>query len=90
MHNPVDFLVQFLNRFDEGKIFLPYGIHVHKITTKSKPESVWFGEVNTTGIPVCQGSVNLYGFTLVDDGFILYADISSDTAELEWQAVMEA
>ena len=89
MNNPVAFLLEFLNKFDEGKIFLPYGSHVYKIHTKGNPCGVWFGEVNTGQIPVCQGGVNMYGFTLDDDGFILYAEVQSDTVELDWQAILE-
>lgn len=89
MNNPVDFLLEFLRKFDEGRIFLPFGTHVHKIHTKSQPFGLWFSEVNSGDVPVCQGSINMYGFTLTDDGFILYANVMSDTVELEWQAILD-
>jgi hypothetical protein len=33
--------------------------------------------------------VNLYGITLDDDGFVLYAEVSSDSVSVEWQASLE-
>lgn len=90
MHpSPFDFLLEFFNRFDEGKIFLSAGTHVHKIHTKSTPQSVWLSENNAGNLPVCQGNVNLYGVTVDEDGFELYAEVSSDTVELSWTAIME-
>lgn len=89
MNSPVSFLLEFLNKFDEGKIFLPVGSHVHKIHTKSRPVSLWFNESVPGHLPVCQGGINMYGFTLADDGFVLYADVKSDSVEIEWQAVIE-
>lgn len=89
MNNPLDFLISFYRQFDEGKIFLSSGLHAHKITTKGTPTNVWIGETNAGDIPVCGGDINMYGTTLTEDGFILYADIGSDSVELDWQASLE-
>jgi hypothetical protein len=88
MNNPVDFLLAFLQKFDEGNIFLPAGSHVHKIHTKGTPLTLLFGETNTGNIPVCQGNINMYGFTLESDGFLIYAEVKSDSVELQWQVVI--
>lgn len=87
--NPIDFLLQFFRTFDEGQAFLPTGTHVHKIATRGKPTQVWTSEVSD-GVPVCQGNVNFYGVTLLEDGFVLYAEINTDSTSIQWQAVLEA
>lgn len=88
MQSPVDLFRECYNRFDEGQIFLSSGVHVHKITTRGKPLNVWISEVSGD-IPVCQGNVNFYGITLDEDGFIVYAEVNSDTVEIGWMVVFE-
>lgn len=90
MQNPVNFLLEFFQKFEEGKLFLPAGSHAHKIGTKAAPIQVWFSEVNSGHLPVCNGNVNRYGVTMLDDGFVFYADIVSDTVEIAWQAVLQS
>jgi hypothetical protein len=87
--NPIDFLIDIFKRFDEGQAFLPSGTHAHKIFTRGKPKQVWLSERDVQGIQVCGGNVNLYGITLDDDGFVLYAEVSSDSVSVEWQASLE-
>lgn len=89
MKNPLDFLLDFLNSYDKGQIFLPAGKHAYKILTKKRPISVSVSEVSNDNIPVCHGNVNMYGWTLDVDGFVFYADIASNTAEIEWQAILD-
>lgn len=87
--SPIDFLISFFKKYDEGQAFLPSGTHAHKFLTRGKPKQVCISELCGKGVPVCGGNVNYYGVTLLDDGFILYAEISSDSANVEWQAVLE-
>jgi hypothetical protein len=87
--NPIDFLITFFKTFDEGQAFLPSGTHAHKILTRGKPKQVWVSELSSEGVPVCGGNVNYYGVTLLDDGFVLYAEVASDSVNVEWQAVLE-
>lgn len=87
--SPLDFLfalLPFLRRFDEGRIFLTAGVHAYKIPTRAMPVQVWVSEESTGNLPVCVGGYNQFGVELADDGFILHADIQSDTASVTWQA----
>lgn len=87
--NPIDFLVQFLATFEEGRVFLSYGRYEYKFATKKRPALVWIAEVGEDHIPVCQGGVNTFGVRLLDDGFILIAHVETDNTEIMWQAFLD-
>lgn len=88
--NPVDFLLDYLNRFDQGRVLLAGGrVYNRKIKTKGRPVIVWLAEGETGDIPACHGSQNCYSVTKLDDGFILNADVRTDKVELLWQAHLE-
>lgn len=86
--NPLDFLVQFLSLYQEGRAFLPHGRYEWKFETKSKPELVWLAEVNSGNMPVCQGGVNTFGVRYLDDGFVVVADVQDEFTEVQWQAYL--
>jgi hypothetical protein len=72
-------------QFASGDILLGYGLHEVKIITKGKPCTVFLSiEDPTGGIAVCHGNVNKIGVNVLDDGFVLYADIQSNTAFIKW------
>jgi hypothetical protein len=86
--NPIDFLIQFFKTFDEGQLFLPAGDYAVKIKTRGTPTQIWVTEQGGD-VPVCGGDVNRYGVTLDSDGFVLYATVVSDTAIVDWQAILD-
>ncbi len=68
-----------------GDIVLGFGQHEINIDMDGKPCRVTLSlkePCNST--PVCHGDVNKIGFTIRDDGFILYADIRTNTCCIEW------
>src|SRR5271154_5920888 len=68
-----------------GDILLGFGNHEIKIVIDQKPCTVFLTiEDPTGGIAVCQGNVNKIGVRILDDGFILYANIHSNTALVKW------
>ena len=68
-----------------GEILLGYGLHEIKIVIDNKPCTVFLGiEDPTGGVAVCHGNVNKIGVRILDDGFILYADIQTNTALVKW------
>ena len=74
--------------FVRGFISLANGRHEVQIQTdplNGKPYKVyiWVSEP-TPGVCVCLGDVNLVGSTIVPDGFVLYADIKSNVADVYW------
>lgn len=88
--NPVDFLLEYLSLFDQGRILLSGGRTYHwKIKTKGRPVTVWIAEGETGEVPVCHGQENCYTITKMDDGFILHAEVRTDKVELLWQAHLE-
>ncbi len=68
-----------------GEISLAYGEHQVTVATKGKPKNVLLGINNAAcDTPVCQGDINMVGYTLLPDGFVLYADIKSNTSVVTW------
>ena len=70
---------------EAGEISLAYGHHEVTVTTKNKPKNVLLSTNNAVcDTPVCQGDINMVGYTLLPDGFVLYADIKSNTSVVSW------
>lgn len=69
-----------------GHIVLANGQHEIFIQTKDpNPERVYLNcEEPDGGMSVCMGDVNLVGSSVTPDGFVLYADIKSDTCIVRW------
>jgi hypothetical protein len=88
-NNPLDLLVQFLAMFEEGRVLLPAGRYEYQITTKGRPALVWLAEVPSANVPTCNAGQNSFSTTLLDDGFVLRADVQTDYVELLWQANLE-
>lgn len=65
----------------EGCITLNQGHHEVTIKTEVCPHDV-FLSVQPIGTPVCVGNVDMVGYTLLPDGFVLFADIKSNVAEV--------
>lgn len=65
----------------EGCITLNQGNHEITIACDTIPERV-FLSVTPLGTPVCVGAIDLVGYTLIPDGFVLYAEIKSAAAEV--------
>jgi hypothetical protein len=87
--NPLDILRNFLDLLEQGRVFLSYGQYEYKFVTKSKPTTIWIAESTVGNLPVCHGDVNEFGVRLLDDGFVLIADVKSDTTEVLWQAFFD-
>jgi hypothetical protein len=74
--------------FQRGRISLANGVHEIQIQTdpaNGQPTKVytWVSEPYP-GVCVCLGDVNLAGTTIVPYGFVLYADIKSNAAVVDW------
>ncbi len=65
----------------EGAITLNQGHHEVTVKTNCPPHQV-FLSVKPVGTPVCVGDVDMVGYLLIPDGFVLYADIKSNIAEV--------
>ncbi len=67
--------------FVEGFITLNQGHHEITVNTEIVPSEV-FLSIRPVGIPVCVADIDMVGYTLLPDGFVLYADIKSNVAEI--------
>ncbi len=73
------------HKITEGEILLGYGLHEIAITVKGEPCSVYFSIHDPAdGCCVCYGDVNKIGITIGKHGFIIYADIRTNTCLVEW------
>lgn len=69
-----------------GAVVLGYGKQELIVKTKCKPKKVFIScEGHDT--PVCQGTLDTAGVQLLDDGFIIFADIRSNTCDVSWCVV---
>ena len=74
----------------EGELLLGYGLHEVEIVVEGKPVKVNFSIKDPAdGGCVCQGDVNKIGLTINHTGFILYADIRTNTCLVEWECICE-
>jgi len=60
------------------------------VNLPGKPLRVWFSLGDDCCPPVCQGNVDKAGATLLDNGFVIYAEITSTMRIIKWFAIMEA
>jgi hypothetical protein len=68
-----------------GCMVLANGHHEVTVRTLDKPKKVYLTtNSDSANTPVCQGAIDMVGCTLTDDGFVLYADIRSNTAQVCW------
>jgi hypothetical protein len=68
-----------------GDVSLGYGCHEITVKTACGPKDICLSTNNDTcDTPVCQGDVNMVGYSLLPDGFVLYADIKSNTCVVSW------
>ena len=68
-----------------GDIVLGFGQHEIKIEMDGTPCRVTLSlREPCHSRPVCHGDVNKIGFTIMDNGFVLYADIKTNTCCIEW------
>lgn len=74
-----------MNRTSSGDILLGFGLHEITISLDHKPCTVFLSVQDPAdSMAVCHGGINKIGFTILDDGFILYADIQSNTSFIKW------
>jgi hypothetical protein len=72
---------------NNGEIILGFGLHEIVIKTEGgQPAKVALAIKDPCDqMPVCYGDVNRIGVTLTGDGFVLYADIRTNTCCIEWE-----
>lgn len=69
-----------------GEISLGYGVHEIEIDVDGTPCRVYFSVRDPAeGCCVCHGDVNKIGITIGANGFIIYADIKTNTCSVEWK-----
>jgi hypothetical protein len=55
------------------------------VNTIGTPKDVMVSaNIQVGDTPVCQGDINMVGCAIKADGFVLYADIKTNTAEICW------
>jgi hypothetical protein len=68
-----------------GDIVLGYGQYEITINLDNTPCKVSLSITSPCdSTPVCHGDVNKIGVTRADTGFVLYADIKTNTCCIEW------
>jgi hypothetical protein len=74
-----------------GELDLASGVNDVCVECDGQPTKVWFcfedaNEANG-GIPVCAGEIDRVGISIMPNGFIIHAAISSNSRTLKWQAI---
>lgn len=89
--NGLDIILQSLSNFadcmtavtEEGEIVLNEGHHEITIYTRICPDKVRLSVMSCFD-PVCIGDIDMVGYKILPDGFVLYADISSGAAAISY------
>lgn len=68
-------------------LYLDRGQHEVQIVTQQPVRSVWFSFDDSLGLPVCQGNVDKIGVTILENGFVIYGDINSNSRGIRWFAI---
>jgi len=72
---------------DKGVLHLNKGTHSITVETKREPEKIWVSfKEEDIAIPVCHGDVDRVGVTMTPEGFVVEAEIFTDTRTIEWLA----
>ncbi len=70
----------------DGEIVLGYGTHEIEIDVPGIPCKVSFDiEDPADGCPVCQGAVNKIGISINGTGFIIHAEVNTNTCLIAWR-----
>lgn len=73
---------------ETGRMILGYGWHEVEVKTLLTPKEVSIStRINHCDTPVCHGDINMVGCRIKHGGFVLYADIDTNTAEIRWTAI---
>lgn len=80
-------ILHVIDSVQQGSIILQSGNHVVEVRTRREPVSIALSLTESYGMPVCNGDVDKIGYTILPNGFIIYADIVSDTVQIEWNAL---
>lgn len=75
--------------FQEGSVSLPYGQSEFIVKTRETPREVWVSFADNGVMPVCMGDVNTVGYTIHQDGFVLYSNITSDSAQINYCVIFD-
>jgi hypothetical protein len=74
-----------LSGFEGGELLLSYGKTVITVPTKFQGNSIWLNtEEPEDSIHVCCGEVNSIGAEIIENGFVIYADIKTDKCLVQW------
>jgi hypothetical protein len=80
-------ILDVLNMFEQGSVVLQNGNHVIEVKTRQAPLEVWLNVADDGNLAVCGGDINKTSTELLVDGFILYADVSTDTVHIKYTVV---
>jgi hypothetical protein len=76
---------QLTGNSSSGEIVLGFGQHEVNIQMDSTPCKVSLSmRTPCASTPVCHGDINKIGVTILENGFVLYADIRTNSCCVEW------
>jgi hypothetical protein len=86
----VSSIINVFDSFQEGTITLQAseGTEAIEVITRKAPSEVWVC-LNNAGVPVCHGDIDKFSYSITPTGFILYADIKSNTVQVAWHAIFD-
>lgn len=84
---PSDLIVKFMKSFQNGSLCLIHGKHDVEVSTHSKPKQIWVCEEDRGSMQVCQGGGNKFGWTYLEDGFVLHADVDTDYTQVRYEVI---
>lgn len=71
---------------EKGEIHLTSGMHQVLIPTSVSPARVWVCIEDAGAVQTCLGQIDRVNTAIVPEGFILNAEIHSESVEIQWVA----
>lgn len=70
----------------EGSVQLGHGYQEIFVSTLQQPERVWLSFEHHEGVQCCLGQIDTLSSYSTPDGFVVIANINSESAEVKWIA----
>jgi hypothetical protein len=71
---------------EEGNIDLGHGWNEILVPTTQPPTRVWLCFVDNEGVQCCLGSVDMFSTQCTAEGFVVVANVNSESANVRWIA----
>lgn len=81
-------ILDVFDSIQEGSIIFHSGNDVVEVKTRKPPTELLIS-IDSDGMQVCNGDLDTVSYSLTADGFVLYANVTSNRLVINWYALFE-